>query len=181
LRHERFVIAFQETTGLYQENINSNAFYRYLQGFINVGMVPNKLDGEEFAYVDRLAEAVVRLSERPGAGNQIYHMQNPQLVKLSQALTDPGLGLKVRAVSVTEFFDYLYENSERPGFREHVENILTRMGLMGEESKITTATTIMMDKTLMMLDKVGFSWPEFAAGKLQPMVAMEKDREPGRK
>ncbi|MFA6076277.1 MAG: amino acid adenylation domain-containing protein [Negativicutes bacterium] len=163
-------IAFQESTGLYQENIDSNAFYRYMQGFINVGMVPNKLDSEEFSYVDRLAEAIVRLSERPGAHNQIYHMQNPQLMKLSQALTAPCLGLNVRAVSVTEFFDYLYENSERPGFREHVENILTRMGLMGEESTITTATTIKMDKTLMMLEKVGFSWPTFAAGKLQPMV-----------
>ena len=163
-------IAFQETTGLYQENIDSNAFYRYLQGFINVGMVPNKLDGEEFSYVDRLAEALVRLSERPGAGNQIYHMQNPQLMKLSQALTDTCLGLNVRAVSVTEFFDYLYENSDRPRFREHVENILTRMGLMGEENAIITATTIMMDKTLMMLEKIGFSWPKFDVRKLQPMV-----------
>ncbi|MDR3566290.1 MAG: amino acid adenylation domain-containing protein [Negativicutes bacterium] len=163
-------IAFQETTGLYQENVDSNAFYKYLQGFINVGMVPNKLDGDEFSYVDRLAEAVVRLSEHPALQNQTYHMQNPNVVKLSEAITDPALGLNVQAVGVAEFFDYLYENIEQPGFKEHVENILTRMGLLGEESEIKTAASIALDKTVMVLERVGFVWPAFMAERLRPMV-----------
>ena len=163
-------IAFQESTGRYQENIDSNAFYKYLKGFINVGMVPNKLDSDEFSYVDRLAEAVVRLGERPALQNQTYHLQNPQVVKLSQVLADPALGLNVKAAGVGDFFDYLYDNIEQPGFKEHVENILTRIGLLGEESQIKTSATIALDKTVMLLERVGFVWPDFDAEKLRPMV-----------
>jgi amino acid adenylation domain-containing protein/thioester reductase-like protein len=163
-------IAFQENTGLFQENLDSNAFYNSLKGFINVGMVPNMLDRNEFSYVDRLAEAVVRLGERPALQNQTYHMQNPNAVKISKVLTDPALGLNVKAVDVAEFFDYLYENIEQPGFKEHVENILTDMGLLGEESKIKTASSIALDKTVMVLERVGFAWPAFKAENLRPMV-----------
>jgi len=163
-------IAFQESTGLFQENLDSNAFYNSLKGFINVGMVPNILDRNEFSYVDRLAEAVVRLCERPALQNQTYHMQNPNAVKISEVLTDPALGLTVKAAGVAEFLDYLYENIEQPGFKEHVENILTDMGLLGEESKIKTASSIALDKTVMVLERVGFVWPVFKAEKLRPMV-----------
>ncbi|MFA6076276.1 MAG: amino acid adenylation domain-containing protein [Negativicutes bacterium] len=163
-------IAFQERTGLYQENIETNAYYQKVQGFINIGMVPDKLDADEYAYVDRLAEAIVRLAERPAALNRTYHMQNPQLVKLSKILTAPELGLSVRAAGLGEFFDYLYENLDQPGFKPHVENVLTHMELMDEKAKDSTVVTVVMDMTLAVLAKIGFSWPVFDVRMMRPLV-----------
>ena len=163
-------IAFQERTGLYQENIETNAYYQKVQGFINIGKVPDKLDVDEYAYVDRLAEAMVRLSERPAAHNRTYHMQNPQLVKLSEILTAPELGLSVQATGLAEFFDYLYENLDQPGFKPHVENVLTHMDLMDEKAKTGTVNTVVMDMTLAVLARVGFNWPVFDVRMMRPLV-----------
>ena len=163
-------IAFQEQTGLYQENIETNAYFQKVQGFINIGMVPDRLDTDEYAYVDRLAEAIVRLSERSAAHNRTYHMQNPQLVKLSEILTDPELGLNVQAKGLAEFFDYLYENLDQPGFKSHVENVLTHMELMDEKAKAVTAVTVVMDMTLAVLARVGFNWPVFDVRMMRPLV-----------
>ncbi|MEI6285774.1 MAG: amino acid adenylation domain-containing protein [Bacillota bacterium] len=163
-------IAFQEQTGLYQENIETNAYFQKVQGFINIGMVPDRLDTDEYAYVDRLAEAIVRMSERPATFNRNYHMQNPQLVKLSEILTAPELGLNVQAKGLAEFFDYLYENLDQPGFKSHVENVLTHMELMDEKAKDVTVVTVVMDMTLAVLAKIGFKWPAFEVRLMRPLV-----------
>jgi len=134
-------IVFSEETGRYQENIEDNAFFSQVQSFVNLGVTPAMKDDIDFTYVDSLAQAILRLMHTAPLRNETYHLANPRRLKLSEVLTDPGLGLAVRTVPFADFVDTLLNHLEQWGFSHHIENILTHMGWLGGELEQQTLVT----------------------------------------
>ena len=163
-------ISHNSKSGLYQENIEENAFYTRLKAFVNIGVVPNNLDEAEFSFVDSLAKSICLLAYNAALENEIYHLYNQENVKLSAMLTDARLNLNVSAVSFAAFVDYLYDHFEKTGFRTHIENIMTHSGWLDSDGGGQTVRMIWADKTNLILERLGFAWPKLEPEKLYQLI-----------
>ncbi|WP_346355761.1 amino acid adenylation domain-containing protein [Azotosporobacter soli] len=163
-------ISHNSESGLYQENVEENAFYTRLKAFINIGAVPEKLDEAEFSFVDSLAKSICLLAYNGALKNETYHLYNPENVKISKLLSEPILNVNVSRLPFGAFIDYLYDNFEKTGFRTHIENILLHSGWLDDDARGRTAWTIWADKTNLLLERLGFVWPKLEADKLKPLI-----------
>jgi len=163
-------IVFNSESGLYQENIDDNAFYNQIKSYLNIGAVPDQLDEAEFSFVDYVAAAICKLFDCSEIRNEIFHLWNPETVKLSELLPDKSLGLNIDKLNLRQFVDHLYDNFDRKGMAKYIEQIMTHLGWLDDSDKKETYFTVLSDKTEMILKKVGFEWPCLETEKLGMMI-----------
>ncbi len=169
-------ISIHSLTGHLQENLDENAFYLQMKAFINLGAVPSEDDEVEFSFVDRLSHAIVLLFDREGLRNETFHLWNAHILKLSEILREPVLGLHVKPVTLAEFVKFLHTHYDQAGFREHIDAVMLHRGYMGaissgeEAGVMETGFTILSDKTQAILAKLGFRWPELDPAVLTRMA-----------
>jgi len=167
-------VVFNSVSGMCQDNIEENAFYAQVKAFVNTGVVPDQMDEYEFSFVDRVAESIILLFDRAALKNETHHIYNPHSVKLSGVLTDPALNLGVKRVSFSQFIDHLYDNYDKPGFKNHIENIMLHFGWLDEgpeaDGQGDTEFTVLSDKTNLILKSLGFEWLELEPGRMTRMI-----------
>ena len=154
-------IVFQSDSGVYQENIEENAFYLQVKAFVNMGVVPQGFKAE-FSFVDQLAKAVVQLATCQNLRQETYHLYNSQEVSLDEVLCDETLKLQVKGLSYEQFIDYLYKHYDKPGFQKHIEQVMLHFGWMddseGGDEAGQTELRVFSDKTNLILKQLGFEW-----------------------
>ncbi len=150
-------IAFDSDTGYFQQNNEENAFFQQVKTYLNLGLVPEQSDDRDLSYVNQCADAIVSLCRCPSLDNETFHIENPYRVKLSEILIKSELELNIEKVPFHEFIDYLILKHDQVFFKEYVENIMLHMGWMEEESS-KTACQFYMDKSVRVLEKLGFKW-----------------------
>lgn len=162
-------IVVDSRTGIGQENIEENAFFAKLRAYVNIGAAPLGMAMEEFSYVDCLAQAIRLISLQPALANANYHLSNPNWVDMAELLSDSKLDLNVKALAAPEFIDQLIKYFDKPGFRMHIENILTHMDLLADGS---AAATVEVDGRYSnaVLERLGFVWPEPDPADMRKMV-----------
>jgi len=165
-------IVFNSASGLFQENIEENAFYTIVKAFVNFGVVPTSNDEVEFSFVDYVSKSILLLFNRKNLINQIYHIQNSHEVKLSDILPAKDLGLNMDNLSFTDFIDYLYNNFEKSGFKAHIENLMLHKGWLTDtvDGGQFSRFIIVSDKTNFILNKLGFKWAHVEPLKLRKMI-----------
>ena len=161
-------IVFNSQSGLYQDNIEDNAFYNKVRAFVNIGAIPASNDEVEFSFVDYISKAILLLFNRKNLLNLNYHIQNSHEVKLSEILNDKDLNLNIDALAFNQFIDYLYDNYEKSGFKTHIETIMLHEGWLGESSG--SDFVILSSRTDFILDKLGFKWASPEPAKLRNMI-----------
>lgn len=164
-------ITFASKTGVYQENIDDNAFFQRIRAYINLGIVPDVSDESDLSAVDDVARAILTLVDKPALANQTFHIKNPHTVNIAKLLTADALGLSVKRMGMAHFLDYLSINYDRPGLREYIETIMLHHGWM--ESTQTASQLprlICSELTDAMLEKLNFQWPLLDIAKMQGMI-----------
>jgi thioester reductase-like protein len=152
-------IACDSETGIFQRNVEDNAFYQQIRAYVNLGAAPDVTDVRNISYVDQSARAIVTLMTRPGLAGQTFHIQNPQLLPLSEALSDPAVGLRLDRLSFNDFIDFFAEHAGCPGFDEYVERMLLHLGWQDWLSASErTATVIRVERSAHLLERCGFVW-----------------------
>lgn len=172
-------ISINSTTGHLQQNIEENAFYIQTKAFINIGAVPSEEDEAEFAFVDSLGQAIVRLAETDCLENETFHLMNSNVVKLSEILTPERLGLNIQPMTLPDFIDYLYLNYDHKGFKDHIENIMLHRGWLAKLDELTTnhtTCTLLAEKTELVLKNLGFRWPELKVEILRHMIVKAQEQ-----
>ena len=150
-------IVFDSINGCFQENIEDNGFFRQVKSYIAVGAVPEGIDMCDFSFVDRVADSILTLFDRPALFNEIYHIQNETKQSLGSFLEAPGLNLAIRKMRIPQFVDLLMEKLNYDEYREDIESLLLHLGWL-EKENVRTATMVSADKTLLVLKKLGFEW-----------------------
>jgi len=164
-------ITFDSTSGQFQENIEDNAFYRQVKAYVNLGVVPEGLDKVELSFVDQVTRSILALAAQDNLGSETWHIRSPHVVNLSDVLTAPALGLELRRLSVPDFLDFLYENHERDGFREHVEDVMLHQGWLSDDFGAgRTRFEVLQQKTDDVLARLDFAWPKVDAAHMQRMI-----------
>ena len=152
-------IACDSETGVFQRNVDDNAFYQQIRAYINLGVAPALTDVRNISYVDQSAKAIVTLMTRPGLAGQTFHIHNPQLLSLSEALSSQELGLRVDQLPFDDFVDFFAAHAGCPGFDEYIERLLLHLGWQDWLSDpSSTNTVIRVERTASLLERCGFTW-----------------------
>ncbi|MEQ8190556.1 MAG: SDR family oxidoreductase, partial [Candidatus Eremiobacterota bacterium] len=155
---------FHSKTGMFQQNIEENAFYSMVKSYINLGVMPHT-EEIDFTYVDCAAKAIFLLHDRKNLLNETFHITNNKKINLSAALTEAMLNIDICPSG--KFIDYLYENYDNPLFKTSIENIMLHKGwLSSEEINIE----ILSLKTDVILAKLDFQWPVLDVTKMKPVI-----------
>lgn len=142
-------------TGRHQKNIDHNNFLKLLKSTLEVGLIP-QIDNFffDFSYVDQSSEAVVRLFNREGIQNGVFHIFNPNLID-TKNIGDYATksGREVKYISLKEYGLYLLNNLDK----EYVTDIIASSGLLEITDNITWFE-VLYDKTVSLLKTLNFEW-----------------------
>ncbi|MFP4498622.1 MAG: SDR family oxidoreductase, partial [Vulcanimicrobiota bacterium] len=170
-------ISINSKTGHLQQNIEENAFFLQVRSFINLGVVPDQQDEVEFSFVDQLSKIIVLLFDRKNLKNETFNIWNSNMAKLSDILTSRELGLNVNRVTFPSFIDFLYNHYNHEYFKPYIESVMLHRGWLSKiseeadsSSKLATGFTILSEKTDIILEKTGFTWPSLDKAKMNKMV-----------
>ncbi len=174
-------ITFDTISGAIQKNIEDNGFFQQVRSFINLGIVPEKYDKFDLSFADQLAKSIIKLMFTKELQNQNFHLFNPNHVKISDVLATTDYSLNIKSVKFPEFIDFIILNHGRAGARAYIQNYLLHTGLISfDEQALSAESTQVLytcEKTLAILERLGFVWPRFNPGKMQPFIARAiKDR-----
>jgi amino acid adenylation domain-containing protein/thioester reductase-like protein len=163
-------LVFDATTGIFQQNIAENAFYKLFKAMLKIKLFPDlKEPNLEFSFIDSAAMAIVRLFDRINLRNETHHICNSKRIRydLLVALLKE-LKLDVELVPLDSFLDFLDERSEDAEFKEHIANILIHMPIfdMGHQTEFE----VMSQKTEQILSRLDFQWDDPDFGKIALMM-----------
>lgn len=167
-------IVFHSGTGVHQENIDENAFYLQVKAFVNLGVVPTGLE-VEFSFVNQLAQAIVKLATCRDLRQETYHLYNSHRVSLDEVLTDTALALQVTGLPYDAFIDHLYRHYDKPGFQQHIEQVMLHFGWMDDAEEEgsqaeDTELLVVADKTNSLLKQLGFEWRTLEPDAMKTML-----------
>ena len=130
------------------------------------------MDEVEFSFVDQVSKAILSLYDRPALVNETFHIRNSEIVRLSEILISPELGLRVRKVAFKDFIDLMIGESGAEGFREYIEAILLHFGWLEKQEEGVEQTLFMpvSDKTGLILRKSGFTWHPLHPERMENMI-----------
>lgn len=149
-------ITCQYETGLFQKNINENAVYRMLKGFILLGIAPDVEYKMDFTMVDFASKSITTIGMLDESIGGVYNICNPLNISYKefiQAVIEFGYDIKL--VPQQEYVDYLY--SDKPKNKEGLE--LAMAGLEGDGAK-DSPLVYTCPHTLTVLNENGVKVPE---------------------
>lgn len=162
-------LVFNSENGSFQENIEGNDFYKMMKAYIKLAAFPviNSMV-YDFSFINHVSRAVVLLYDRGQLKNETYHVFNPNRLRIWQfgefvRRFEPG----VRLLEPVEFIDYLSEKYLNGINTDYAENILVQYSSI---LKAETQFYITAEKTNLLLNKIGFRWPELEERHVQKMI-----------
>ncbi|MBA9011749.1 non-ribosomal peptide synthetase [Clostridium saccharobutylicum] len=163
-------VTFNYETGLFQENITENAFYKNIKAFIKLKCVPEiKENIFDFSYVDQLAKAIILIFNKTNYRNRVFHIENPKKLNamdLMQALRRKYKDIELK--NMDDFLSYISVKSEDEKLREYVDDVMVHLGLL-ENNNTTTFVTV-SDRTNAILKEFGFEWSKLDESALKRML-----------
>lgn len=158
--------------GLFQYNINENAFYRRLKSIIEIQCFPENAvrDYIEFTPVDSCAEAIIRLLAGGLGKHRVYHMFNHKMVKIRDFLEIlKSAGLNVNIVSPGEFAEVINNLAKTESGKEIISGIITDIIVQGG---LSFRSNVAVDSSLTVkeLAKMNFEWPEITPEYIKNII-----------
>jgi len=162
-------LVFDSQSGVFQRNIEENAFYNNLKSYIKLGAVPGMSFGLiDFSFIDYVSRAITWLFDKTELQNQVFHVYNPRSSNwpgIAEMLGNEGISLKVK--SFADFLDYLYDILEKEKRNEYADDLLLNYSLY---ENIVNLPEIVCDKTQKILRRSGFEWPRLNETHVKKMI-----------
>ncbi|MFC2145904.1 amino acid adenylation domain-containing protein [Acidobacteriota bacterium] len=171
-------MTFNSQTGRFQKNIEDNFFYSMLKAFVKVGFWSNSMMELEFdlSFVNEAARAIVSLMKKKELENQTYHICNPYtltwkdmvLLVKETGLVSPNINMKPDEIQI---------NLSQYEGRSEYEKMIERVNVYSWEweKKEGTITVPKMDRTVKLLEKIGFQWSKVNTQHIKKMITHCKD------
>ena len=160
-------LTFDSTTGIFQKNIEENAFYLLFRALYGIDKIP-MLNGKiwDFSYVDQTADAVVRMFDRKYLKNRTYHIRNC-IISPYECL-EMLFGDSREKVDMDSYIDYLADLKQNGSYAELINSII----IHGNVDKIGKDTVMYIDtkETDALLEVMGFKWKKVDKKMLTLMI-----------
>lgn len=126
--HRVGILSGRYTDGVFQENINENAFYSRIKSMVTLGAISNTMLEQEieFTPIDICARDIVNLAKNYITDNKIYHLFNHNFIKIKDVIEVlNSLDYDIQVVSDEEFKDKILEISKS-------DNSKTLLGIIND-------------------------------------------------
>lgn len=157
-------------TGIFQENINDNGFYKTIKSLIHLEKMPNEfIRKPDFSFIDCVSRAIVLLMNVKKLNNGIYHIFNHNDIEPSYLVELlKKCDINIDLMNIDEFLDYLCEKLNDSEKAEYAENIILYSQMFNalEDTKFN----ILSNKTVLLLNKLGFEWPEANIDNISKLI-----------
>ncbi len=169
-------LIFQSSTGKFQKNIQDDYFYAIIRGAIKLELLTDKMKKMVFdmSFIDYTAKAIVLLLTKAQLKNRIYHLCNPyELPMTEMARFLKELGIILNDVKDHEVEDYLSQFEGKSEYEKIIELLKHHSWIF--EEKEGTKPVYKLDRTVMLLKKLGFKWPKVTKNHIERMIAHSKE------
>lgn len=143
------------SNGQRQQNIQDNAFFKRVEGFLNLGSIPEAMAQAEISPVDTTADAILSLFDQVNLKNQIFHVFNPYTFHLGHFLTQNS---SVKVLAMNQFIDKISLYLNQAKGQKEVERFLLHQGWLEENPTLPGWITVLQERTQACLKKLGFEW-----------------------
>ncbi|MBE6047298.1 MAG: NAD-dependent epimerase/dehydratase family protein, partial [Clostridium sp.] len=164
-------------TGIFQKNIEDNAFYQRIKSYIKLGILQeSSLDFIEFSFINDVSHAIVKLFDINNLNNEIYHLYNPNkisnidFVKLLRAS-----GVEMNLLKGENYINKLKEMYKDDRLKDTINNLIVYSEVYGEE--VSTEAITFNEKSEMILKRLGFKWHEVNESVISKMIKYLKEIE----
>lgn len=152
-------ITNRKSDGLFQQNVEENAFAKRLKSFIEIGAFPEYLlqHAIELGPVDLCAEATIKILQNNSKCN-VFHIYNPKLLPIKELIkTFNELGIKISGVSDEQMSKILIEILNDDYKKEILSGIIHDID-SNKHLVYTSDVKVKYDFTEKYLEKIGFRW-----------------------
>ncbi|EGO65810.1 non-ribosomal peptide synthetase [Acetonema longum] len=165
-------LVFDSASGVFQENIEDNAFYTLLKSLLNIGYFPEMHQKTmNFSFIDFVAKAIVLLFDKKNLQNETYHLFNSKqvsMVTLAELISRAGVAVNV--MPVNDFIKYLYAKYEDETVKSYITRVLVHSNMFFEGAS-KTSFIVQNQKTESILQALNFTWPGLDREKTELMMA----------
>lgn len=113
--HRIGILAGRLSDGVFQNNIEENAFYSRIKSMVTLSCVSEKMLNQkiEFTPVDVCTKAIVSLAKENIADNKVFHLYNHNFINISDVIEIlNSFGSNIKIVSENEFKNRIIEISK---------------------------------------------------------------------
>lgn len=149
------------TDGKFQSNSNENAFLNRIKTFKNIKYVPeNILELDvEFSPVDLTAKAICYISKLNNNNNSIYHVYNPNHIKLKEIIIYfNNNSFDIKVISKEKMTKFIKESKKNNLKNDFISGIIQDIN-SNNELEYQSHIKISCEKTLELLKVNNFIWP----------------------
>jgi hypothetical protein len=123
----------------------------------------------DLSFVNQAANAIVKLLTTKLLKNETYHICSPHTLNWEDmALLLKEVGIEVPRVNPEEAGDYLAKFAGNPEYEKMIEKLKLYSWIW--EEKPATLTVPKVDRTVMLLEKLGFQWPKVTRQHIHKMI-----------
>jgi amino acid adenylation domain-containing protein/thioester reductase-like protein len=118
----------ESKTGGFQQNIDTNAFYRTLKGMLLLGSTPDIRCFIDLTPIDYASQALVHLIGRPDSVNEMIHLCNPQQIShatLVQILQ--SFGYRITVMKQHKYKEWLFQENMTNEQEETLQLIIAQL------------------------------------------------------
>lgn len=163
-------LVFDSSTGIFQENINDNAFYTIIKSLIKIGRMPNiDMGAFDFSFVDYVSRAITLLFNKEKLLNETFHVYNHKRISfktLAEKIQKSDINVQIQ--DGMEFLSFILENRSNEDKKEYIDKFIFHSQLLNYDKN--TNFKIVSDKTRLLLDSLGFVWDEIENKHVKRML-----------
>lgn len=166
------------TDGVFQENIEENAFYQKMKFLLDYKAIPETLLNQviEFTPVDVCSKAIIKILQTEQSSGNVFHLFNHKQLTTADLLTVlESLGIQVTVLEAEKFQAFINQLYESNGHNASLSSIITE--LVEEDSeqyqwRIHVDSTFTRDY-LQCLDT--FDYPTIESNYMKKLLQYMKD------
>ncbi|RAJ76608.1 non-ribosomal peptide synthase protein (TIGR01720 family)/amino acid adenylation domain-containing protein/thioester reductase-like protein [Chitinophaga dinghuensis] len=163
-------LSFHSATGKFQENIDNNAFYNQIKGFISFHVMPEEFSELELSNIDEVSAAILQIFDKPALLNRNYHIRNPHLLSATEFVAYlNSYGYDMELTNVYTYLEKMLQSYSTK--KDLIDRLFLQADLFGDDKQdIGHPYQVCYEATNAILKKMKFKWSYIDEEKVHLMI-----------
>ncbi|PSL45672.1 non-ribosomal peptide synthase protein (TIGR01720 family)/amino acid adenylation domain-containing protein/thioester reductase-like protein [Chitinophaga niastensis] len=164
-------LSFHSSTGRFQENIDNNAFYNQIKGFISFRAVPQEIAELELSNIDEVSDAILQIFDKKQLLNRNFHIRNPHTLTAAMFVEYlNSYGFEAALMSTKAYIEKML--SEYESKKDMIDRLFLQADLFSEEKEDAGVVyQLCSEETNAILKKLQFKWGRINEEKVHLMLS----------
>ncbi|NML40086.1 non-ribosomal peptide synthase/polyketide synthase [Chitinophaga sp. G-6-1-13] len=151
-------LSFHSATGKFQENIDNNAFYNQIKGFISFQVMPEEFNELELSNIDQVSAAILQIFDKPALLNRNYHVRNPHLLSAAEFVAYlNSYGYDMELTNVYTYLERMLQSYNTK--KDLIDRLFLQADLFGDDKQdMGHPYQVCYEATNAILKKMKFRW-----------------------